>query len=304
MKTIKHKNLTWIDIKDPKPRDILYLKENFNFHPLVLEELTSPSARPRAEEYDECLYVVIHIPLFNRSTRVTTPGELDIVLTEDHVITAHKGENIPIRAIQRELAEDESALQKAMSKSSGYLLYYLLEKLISSCFPKIDHINEQVDQIEKDIFEDNNRTMVRETSIVKRDILAFRRTLKPQRSILESLAKKKYRLLEAELDNYLQDLIGTNIRVWNALENTKEVVESLEDTNNTLVTFKLNQAMRFLAAVSLITFALSVTAGIFSMHPFGAFEVAREKVTFWIVLLFMSLVILILLLVFRKKSWL
>ena len=107
------------------------------------------------------------------------------------------------------------------------MLYFILEKLLNSCFPKIDHINEQLSEIEKQIFNGNEREMVYETSVVKRDILAFRRTLKPQRSILESLVQKNYKLLENDLNKYYQELIGINIRVWNALENTKEVIKSL-----------------------------------------------------------------------------
>lgn len=304
MNKISHKGLTWIDIEKPNANDILFLKEKFNLHPLVLQEFTSPSQRPRAEEFDNCLYVVMHIPLFDRKTRVTVSGELDIVITKDHLITTHMGENIPLKAVQKEFREDEATIHAAMSSSSGFLLYFILEKLLSFCFPKIDHINERLNEIEKKIFNGQEKEMVKETSIVKRDILAFRRTLKPQRSILESLVQKHYNLLEDELNKYLQDLIGTNIRVWNALENTKEVIKSLEETNNSLLSYKINEAMRFLAAVSLITFALSVTVGIFGMAPFQNFSAAQNKDTFWLVILFMGLVATALLLLFRRKKWL
>ena len=301
---ISYQGLSWIDVEKPKPKDIQFLKKKFHLHPLVVEELTSPSQRPRAEEFDGCLYVVLHIPLFDKKRRVTTPGELDIIITKDHLITSHTEENIPIKAIIRSFNEDASMKEQAMTKSSGFMLYFILEKLLSSCFPKIDHISEKLDEIEKQIFEDNDRAMVQETSILKRDILMFRRTLKPQRSILESLVKKHYALLEKDLNKYFRDLIGTNIRVWNALENTKEVIESLEETNNSLVSHKLNKTMRVLTAVSLITFTLSVTVGIFGMAPFQNFSAANSKDTFWIVLLFMGLIATGLLLVFRRKNWL
>ncbi len=303
MKTIKHKRLTWIDIKDPSTADILFLKENFHLHPLVLEEFTSLSQRPRAEEFDNCLYVVMHVPLFDLKKRVTISGELDIVITEDHLITAHVGENIPLKSVIREFTEDDVILDRAMSRTSGFLLYFILEKLLSSCFPKIDHINEKLDEIEKQIFEDNDKEMVRETSIVKRDVLTFRRTLKPQRSILESLVQKHYRLLENELNQYFQELIGTNIRVWNALENTKEVIESLEETNNSLVSFRISETMRLFTAVSFITFTLAVFVGIFGMAPFEGFSFANSQILFWIIIFAMCVIIASLLAIFKKKKW-
>ncbi len=303
IKTLKHNKLNWIDIENPKAKEILILEEKFKLHPLVLEEFTSPSQRPRAEEFHNCLYIVMHVPLFDKKKRVTTAGELDIVLTKNTLITSHVEENIPIKLIIRELEKNEIELQKAMGNDVGFMLYFVLEKLLSSCFPKIDHINEQLNEIERQIFEDNEKEMVKETSIVKRDILAFRRTLKPQRSILESLANKNYKLLDNNLNKYLQDLIGTNIRVWNALENTKEVIESLEETNNSLVSYKINETMRLLTAISFITFALSVTVGIFGMAPFQNFEASQEKSTFWIVIGLMSFIIFSLLLIFKKKKW-
>lgn len=304
MTTIKYKNLTWIDIQNPNANDILYLKEKFNFHPLLLEEFTSPSQRPRAEEFENCLYVVMHIPLFDRVRRMTTSGELDIVITKDHLITIHIEENIPLKSIQKTFREDEEVLETAMSQTSGFLLYFILEKLLSSCFPKIDHISERLAEVEKEIFEGHEKEMVKEISIIKRDILAFRRTLKPQRSIVESLMQKKYRLIEPGLNDYLQDLIGTNIRVWNALENIKEVIESLEETNNSLLSYKINEAMRFLTAISLITFTLSVMTGIFGIIPFEKFAVAHDPNTFWLIILSMGLITFSFLYLFRYKKWL
>lgn len=300
---ITHNNLTWIDIQRPTPQDIIFLKDNFNLHPLVLEEFTSPSQRPRAEEFDNCLYVVMHIPLFNSKTRVTTPGELDIVITDDHVITSHTEENIPIKSVQKEFNDNESTKERATSGTTGFLLYFILERLLSSCFPKIDHISEKLNDIEKEIFDDNDKAMVRETSIIKRDILAFRRTLKPQRSILESLAQKRYRLIDKDLNKYYQDLIGTNIRVWNALENTKEVIESLEVTNNSLVSYKTNQTMRLFTTVSFITFTLAVFVGIFGIAPFEGFSFANSTFVFWIVISVMAVIILTLLTIFKRKKW-
>ncbi len=302
--TIKNKNLTWINIQNPTSKDILFLRETFRLDPLILDELTSPSQRPRAEEFDNCLYIVVHIPLYDRKKKVTFSGELDIVITKDNLITSHIEENIPLKNILKEINQNETTKKIAMSKTPGFLFYFILERLLSSCFPKIDHINEKIDIIEKGIFDDQEKEMVKEISIIKRDVLSFRRTLKPQRSILESLVQKHYNLLEDELNKYLQELIGINIRVWNAIENTKEVIESLEETNNSLLSYKINEAMRFLTAISLITFTLSVMVGIFGMIPFESFSVAHQKETFWAVIGFMMLITSGLLFIFKKKRWL
>jgi len=304
MKTIEHKKLTWIDINNPTSDDVLFLKENFDLHPLVLSEFTSPSQRPRAEEFDNCLYIVLHLPLFNQKTQSSYSGELDIVITKNHVITAHTEENIPIKSIIRELEDDNAFKEKAFGETAGFLFYSIMERLLSASFPKLDHINEKINDIEEGIFMGYEKEMVRSISNIKRDILSFRRSIKPQRSILESLVQKKYKLLEDDLNEYFQELIGINIRAWNALENIQEIIESLEETNSALLSHKINEAMRLLTAVSLITFTLSVTTGIFSMMPFASFPISEEPIMFWIIIGFMTIITITFLMIFKKKKWL
>ncbi len=303
MKTIEHNKLTWIDIENPTSEDVLFLKEKFELHPLVLSEFTSPSQRPRAEEFDNCLYIVLHLPLFNQKTKVGYSGELDIVITKDHVITSHATENIPIKSIIKELNENSAFKERAFSQTAGFLFYSIMERLLSASFPKLDHVNEKIIDIEEGIFMGYEKEMVKSISIIKRDILNFRRSIKPQRSILESLVQKKYQLLEDELNEYFQELIGINIRAWNALENTQEVIESLEETNSALLSHKINEAMRLLTAVSLITFTLSVITGIFSMIPFSGFKGAESQFIFWIIIGVMAIITITALTLFRKKRW-
>ena len=304
MKTIEHNKLTWIDIENPTSEDVLFLKEHFNLHPLVLSEFTSPSQRPRAEEFENCLYIVLHLPLFNQKTQVGYSGELDIVITKDHVITSHSIENIPIKNIIKEFNENSAFKEKAFSTTTGFLFYSIMEKLLSASFPKLDHVNEKINDIEESIFMGYEKEMVRSISIIKRDILNFRRSIKPQRSILESLVQKKYKLLEDDLNEYFQELIGINIRAWNALENIQEIIESLEETNSALLSHKINEAMRLLTAISLVTFTLSVMTGIFGMIPFASFVGAESQLMFWIIIGFMSIITITALAIFRKKRWL
>jgi len=139
-------------------------------------------------------------------------------------------------------------------------------------------------------------------SLVKRDILNFRRTMKPQRSVLESLIKTDYRFIEPELKPYFQDLIGTNIRIWNNLESAKETIESLEATNNSLLSNKLDMTMKVLTLFSAIMLPLTVYSNILAMSaeiPFG-----RNPHGFWIHLSIMLFISLFTMTIFKIKKWL
>jgi magnesium transporter len=300
MRQIQTKKVTWIDFTEPSADELSFLKK-IKLHPLALEEFSMPSARPKASLYGNCLYLTLHIPLFDKLNRRTFPSELDIVITKDHLITGHDQDIFQLREFFTKLQKNKKAREKYMSQSPGYLFYYIIEMLLESCFPKIDHVNKNLDKIEDEIFKGNEKAMLHEISYVKRDILNFRRTLKPQKSVLESLARDDYPLLEPDLRPYYQDLVGTNIRVWSALENAKEVVESLEETNDALLSDKLNHTMKVLTVFSAIMLPMTVISSILSMSvpiPFG-----HTPVSFWIYIGIMLLISAITILIFKVKKW-
>jgi magnesium transporter len=300
MKQIQTQKTTWVDFTEPSADEILFLKK-IKLHPLAIEEFTMPSARPRASVYGHCLYLTLHIPLFDKENRRTYPSELDIVVTKDHLITGHDQDIYQLRDFFQRIQRSKKLQQQYMSQSPGYLLYYIIENLLESCFPKIDHINDNLDKIEEEIFNENEREMVREISYVKRDILNFRRTLKPQKSVLDSLARDNYSMIDADLRSYYQDLVGTNIRVWSALENAKETIESLESTNDALLSNKLNSTMKILTIFSVIIFSMTFSAALLSMNTHVPFS--QDPNAFWIYLLGILVIPAVMLIIFKWKKW-
>jgi magnesium transporter len=301
MHIIKEKNFTWIDFHDPQQSDITYLQENFNIHPLAIEEFITPTYQPKIVQYDGCLFLSVHIPLFDTALRTTYPGELDIILTKDHLITAHKHDIYQLAKFLEVLSKSEGKRRLHFDKTPTHLLYQILEILLNSCFPKLNHISSNLDNIETQVFSGNETGMVREISIVKRDILNFRRTLKPQRSIIDSLVQKDHPLIPRELAVYFQDLIGTNIRIWNILESNKETIEALEATNNSLLSNKLDMTMKVLTIFSAVLLPMTVYTNMLAMSasiPFGS-----NPNAFWIHFGIMLMIASGTVTIFRWRKW-
>ncbi|MFH0929628.1 MAG: magnesium transporter CorA family protein, partial [Candidatus Moraniibacteriota bacterium] len=301
MRQIQTSKVTWIDFSEPDADELLDLKRKFKLHPLAVEEFTMPSARPKASLYGNCLYLTIHVPLFDKENRRTFPSELDIVLTDKYLITGHDQDIFQLRDFFQRIQRSKKMQEKYMSQSPGYLLYFIIEDLLESCFPKIDHINKNLDKVEDEIFKGNEKEMVHEISFVKRDILNFRRALKPQKSVLESLARDNYPMIGADLRTYYQDLIGTNIRVWSALENAKETIESLEGTNDALLSNKLNTTMKVLTIFSVIIFSMTFSATLLSMNTQVPFS--QNLNAFWIYLAGILAIPAVMIIIFKVKKW-
>ena len=176
-----------------------------------------------------------------------------------------------------------------------------MEILLDSLFPSLDHIHEKLTDIEEQVFSGKEKEMVFEISVVKRDILNFRRTLKPQRHIIESLVQMKSKFIDPELIPYFQDLIGTNIRLWNALESNKETIESMEETNNSLLSNKLDLTMKVLTIFNAIFLPVTVYSNIMSMSTHVPLSSSPEG--FWIHTLIMLLISISTIILFKAKKW-
>lgn len=301
MKIVEHKKITWIDFENPQADDITYLQENFNIHPLAIEELATPTYQPKVVEYDTCLFLSIHIPLFDTEHRTTYPGELDIILTADHLITSHKQSIYQLGKFLEDLEKSAGKRKLSLEKTPMHLLHDLVEILLDSCFPRLNHIGQKLDYIETQVFAGKEKEMVFEISVLKRDILNFRRTLKPQRSILESVIQKNHPFIPTDIKIYFQDLIGTNVRLWNILESQKETIEALEATNNSLLSNKLNLTMKVLTIFSAVLLPMTVYSNMMSMS--ARIPLANDPNAFWIHMGVMAVISIATIIIFRAKKW-
>ncbi len=303
-KKLQYNNITWLDIYQPAQKDLDELKEKFSLHPLIAEKFLPSLHRPQIEEYPGQIFMILHFPVYNKEKKETKLAEVDFIITQDTLITAHN-KAIPSLELFLNDCQIQEYYQKRCFISSAHLLFYLLDWLIDSCLPMLDHITEKTEQIEKQVFKGKEKEMLSQIALAKKDLIDFRRAIKPQRSILEILDKKTNRLFGKEIKPLSQEAIGSIIRVWNTLENNKELINSIEQTNNSLLSYKLSDIMKFLTVVSFITFPLSVIVGFFGMNMFDPIPIISNNEYAWLyALILMILITGIMVAYFKKKKWL
>jgi len=304
MQKIEKNNITWINFSGPTTDELLFLKDNFKLSKYVVSELSQAIKRPKIEEYDGYLFLILHFPVFNEKTRQTIPTELDFIIAQSTIVTVHQ-ESLP--QLENFFHECSGGLNNGNGeyfKSPGFFLYCLLDKLIDSCLPMLDHISEHIEDIENNIFKGREKEMISEVAIVKRDIIDFRQTIKPQRSVLEVLANKTSRFFNDNLDFISQEVIGSNIRVWNVLENHKEMIEAIEETNNSLFSYRISEIVKILTILSLITFPLNLINGFLGMSLFNNVGFMQSPSSYILVLIVEIFIALLMVLFFKKKRWL
>ena len=298
---IKGPKVTWVDIQDPAQNDVNYLKENFNFHPLILGELIPPGHRPKAERYNNYLFMILYYPVYSKENQETRPRELDIIVTKNVLITSHYRSILPLKNIFDSCNIKPGLRKKYMSWSVGFLLFSILSSIWKSYMVKMDRINSKVEMIENRMFKGEERKMVREISVVKMDIINFWRIIEPQVEILESLSKEGTIFFGEKFTPYFSDILGTASRAWNSLKTFKETILALEDTNQSLLSTKTNEVIRVLTVFSVILLPLTLIASIWGMNISLPFSESASG--FSIILLIMLFSMFFLIFYFRKKRW-
>jgi magnesium transporter len=294
--------LTWIHLNAPRPDEASALSERFGWHVLDLEDVLSKRQRPKIDEYPDYLFVVLHFPAYDKAVQRLNAAELDAFIGPDYLVTLPTVELLPVTRLFRRCYEDAELRQNLFSRGSGYLLYHVLDDLFDYCFPILDKIGHKLDSIEDEMFEGRSEEIVRDISNVKQEIISYRKIIKPERSTLRGLERYTERYLPEELvDVYFDDIVDAAERIWDLLDNYKEVVEGLESTNESIISHRQNDVLRILTVFSVVLLPLTLITGIFGMNvKFPGFG----GVTAWYAIVGAMVVVLAGLLgFFRYKRW-
>jgi magnesium transporter len=306
--TISCGKLTWVYIEKPTMQDVDYLARHFSFNLLNLDDVLSRVQRPKIDEYPDHLFIVLHFPVYNKENRVTTPSEVDIFIGETYMVTIHKsGDLKPLAKFFNECHIDEGICNLYMSRSSGFLLYHILDRLVNYCFPILDKVVDNTEKIEDLIFARAVPETVREISLIRRDLISFRRVIHPQVSVVEALERIQYPFLKEDQDVYFGDIADHIRKIWDGLEDCKEVVDGLADTSNWLTSHRIQEIMRVLTIVMAIMAPATLLASIYGMnvHLPGGVEVV-ELPTFVPLAIIVGIMLVItgsMLWFFRRRHW-
>ena len=301
IETIKWGKITWINIEKPTGSDMEYLAKNYLFNLFDLEDCLSRIERPKIDEYENYLFLVLHFPVFKMEARVTTSSQVSIFIGADFLVTVHTGALKPLAKLFNDCQQNERAREEHMARSSGYLLYRILDRLVDYCFPILNRVIANIEAAEDRLFSEPARDTVQEISVLRRDVMSYRRIIRHQPAILKSLEVREYPFLREDLDVYFGDIgdhIGT---ISETLEEYKEVVEGLNATSDSLFSHRTNEVMKMLTVLGTILLPLLVISGIYGMNVSLPFE--GSSFAFPFIILFTLCISGSMLAYFRYRRW-
>ena len=292
----------WLHLERPREADREWLEREFGFHPLAIEDVASRNQRPKLDAYDDYLFIVLHFAVFDKASGRLMTAELDLFVGPDYLITLPDQTIPPLAAMFERYREREEVRSGIFAKGTGYLLYKIVDTCVDASFPMLRKIGAKLDQLEDDIFEGRSDKIVQDISNAKQEIINFRRVVRPMRAVLRDLERTKQRYLQEDLDIYFDDITDAAERIWDVLENYKEVAEALEDSNESVLSHRLNESIRVLTAFSVALLPLTLLASIGGMNVDLPGD--ESLLEFWILMGVMAVTLVTILLFFRRRGYL
>ena len=300
---ISSAGVRWLHLERPREADRDWLEREFGFHPLAIEDVASRNQRPKLDAYDDYLFIVLHFPVFDKPTGRLLTAEVDFFVGPDYLITLPDQNLPPLAAMFERYRERDQVREDIFSKGTGYLLYKIVDTCVDASFPMLRKMGAKLDQLEDDIFEGRSAKIVQDISNAKQEIINFRRVVRPMRAVLRALERSKQRYLAEDLDIYFDDITDAAERIWDVLENYKEVAEALEDSNESVLSHRLNESLRVLTAFSVAMLPLTLIASVFGMNvPLPGQTGSPSE--FWLIVALMAAILLGVLLFFRRRGYL
>jgi magnesium transporter len=266
--------ITWVHVLAPTTDEAQQLASRFGWHPLDVEDVLSRRQRPKVDVHSSdddghggYLFTVLHFPVYDKTVGRLNAGELDAFIGEDYLVTLPTVELRPVTLLFRRAYESEDFRRQLLSRGSGRLFYEVLDDLYDYCFPILDKIGFKLEQIDEEIgAAEGAKGLVTDIHRVKQEIISYRKIIKPQRPTLRQLDRSIERFLSEELEDYFDDLVDASERIWDLLDNYKEVVEALESTNESLISHQQNDILYVLTVFIVVLTPLTFITGFFGMN--------------------------------------
>lgn len=291
--------LLWVDLAAPSLPEQLLLSDTFAFHPLAVEDARSDLQYPKIEPYDGFLYVVLHGLAFLKKKPRFATHDIDFFLGRHYLVTVHDGSSRSIEELRAQCTRNHAVV----GEGPVALCHRIVDRMVERYFPEIDRFQEELDKTEDAVFDNPEPKLVRRILKDKRDVAALRRIVAPQRDAIGRLARREFSNISAEMSLHFRDVYDQLVRVSDETLMLQDRLTGMLEAHMSNLSNRVNQVMKILTVLTTIFMPLTVLTGLYGMNvplpqlPGGA------DVQFWWLSGAMLVIIIAMLVMFRRKRW-
>lgn len=297
--------IIWINIVNAEKAELEFLRKKYNFKisHLQISSIKAVAQRTAIEYADNYLLLVLHFPSFVNGNIVR--NEIDFFIGDNFIVTLHDNKLPALGKFFNLCKKDSASTLSYKFESTAILLYEIIEKLMLDCYTLLDQNSINIAQLEDLIFSHESRKAVSQILALRRNIINTRKILLNHKNIIKELSEIEYGAVpEHRIKKYYNELLGHSKRIWENLEIQKEMIEILNNTNESMLNYQISNIMKTLTIFSVIVFPLTLLAAIFGMNVVNGMPFMDNPNGFWIIIAIMLVGSLGMLAIFEKKKWL
>lgn len=294
-------SVTWINIDGLNAiTEIADIGKQYDLHPLVLEDIVNTTQRPKIDEYDDYLFVVLKMLYYDADENVVIE-QVSLVMGKNYVLSFQESEGDVFNTVRERIRHGNGRIR---GLKSDYLLYALIDAVVDNYFSIIETLGNKIEDLETDLFAGHSRDGINiEVQQLKREILKVRRAIFPLREIINRIEKGEHALIHKRTITFYRDIYDHLIQVSENIDIYREMIWSLMDMYMTTISNKMNEVMKVLTIMSSIFIPLTFLAGIYGMN-FEYIPELKYRYGYFVLLAVMFLIFIGLLVYFKRKKWL
>ncbi len=298
-----YRSVEWIDLVSPTYEEIISVAKEFGLNRVLAEELAEPSPKPKVDLYHEYLFLILHFPAIRHTHNGSGKQEIDFIIGENFIITAHYETIDPIHEFSKVFEVNAILDRSDMGEHAGFVFYHMLRHIYKATGNEIESLKERLGTIQTGTFSGKEREMVTSISSLGRDLLTIKGILRTHRQALDSISAASVRFFGEDFTYPMRSITNEYYRIENEILHANELLAELRETNNSLLSTRQNEVMKTLTIMAFVMFPLSLIATIFGMNT-SYLPIIGHKFDFWIIMAIMAGLTGLFFLHFKFKKWL
>ena len=296
----KVNQVDWYDVRGLHDINLLEsIRKKFDIHPLIIEDVADVKQRPKFEEYEKGIFIIIRAFSIDKAEQKINTEQIAIYFRKGLLISFQENETDLFSAVRQRL---QTGKGKIRNRGADYLAYALLDNIIDNYFHVFDEVQELVEQLEEELLENPDNSFKTRIHHLKKELLFVRKSISPLRESINQFSKNESAHIEEKTTVFVRDLYDHTIQIMDLNETQRDILNGLQDLYISEISFKMNQVMQVLTIITTIFVPLSFLAGLYGMN-FENMPELKTKNGYFILLSVMMLIFVGLLFFFKKRKW-
>lgn len=293
--------VTWINVNGiHETRLVETLGERFGLHPLTIEDIVNTTQRPKMEEFDDYIFVVVRMLYYSKEREEIANEQVSLIVAPEFVISFQERSEDVFESVRARIRNNKGRLRKM---KADYLAYALMDCVVDGYFLILEQLGEQIETLEDEIVESPAQDTMQRIHFMKREVLHVRKSVWPLREEIAAILRTESPIIQESTYAYLRDVHDHTIRVIDTVETYRDMLMGMHDTYLTVVSNRMNEVMKLLTIIATIFIPLTFVVGVYGMN-FDYMPELDWRYGYFAVLAAMAMIALAMLVYFRRKNWL